>query len=909
MNLQGTQDELRSQLRLLLTDPSLLDYQCTCTFRGLDAAGRGALTLPDVAPLLRTLLAAAGRTASAQAELEVWDRHCDGQMRHMTAPQFKALVRALFEDVIRAPGPVNKPPAAVHKPYPAVPLPVAGLPAAGGRSAVAPQPPPEVPRPPSPAAAPPEESPLAPRRNGPVTAAPAAIPAATRAQSREAAPQPGRIAPTTPGGSGRRPMTVTQDAARSPPPPSSARRAMSRERAPSNSGARAAGGSEQGPGKAHEGDGRRGDVLTSAFERLPPQAKEVITSARSPLALSLSADRLEGRTTVLTSLEAALQRSHELVAALKPGQLFEDPEFGPTAGDPRGARALSCGDLRPGDAPTLPPPDVVSWLRPREILQSAAFLGDLREVRLGAFGDGWLVGALGVLALSVSLLFGRDDGYQEWEQIGVFPRLFWDPALRERGLYCIRFHKYGQWLYVIIDDRLPCEQATRAPLCAQAFGREDGSFLSWASLIEKAYAKLHGSYASLWSGFVDEALRDLTSWPTDKLPSAKYAAWRPPSPGSAVPPTGKDPTELWTTLQTELQAGALLASSRVGDGLGEAGGQEDFVHVDPAVIGLPSGSTPDLFCTGLRRNTAYAVVALEEVGGGRFVRLCDSGAGGSTSRSWCGRWSNGDEAWDANPAVAAALSKPPSSLPPAFVSGGMLPPMVDVGAGCARGRAGSTFWMTFEDWLQIFSHVFVSRPLTDERGWASLQLPGRWTPESCGGTPIDVKSEPALGTPETWARNPQCRLVFPPLQQAPAGAPAAVDGSNRVEVCLSLQQPDARMAPGSAFPFKDRLRELFLCISQLDAADQRLSVFNKRRIVKGGVSLISKRREVLLRTWLPAPGVYAIVPSTWEVDLGGEVAAPFLLSLHVRCASGRFRLEAPASEGWDVPARAVPPQA
>ena len=32
----------------------------------------------------------------------------------------------------------------------------------------------------------------------------------------------------------------------------------------------------------------------------------------------------------------------------------------------------------------------------------------------------------------------------------------------------------------------------------------------WGPLLEKAYAKLHGSYASLTSGEIDEALSDLT---------------------------------------------------------------------------------------------------------------------------------------------------------------------------------------------------------------------------------------------------------------------------------------------------------------------------------------------------------------------------------------------------------------
>ena len=39
-----------------------------------------------------------------------------------------------------------------------------------------------------------------------------------------------------------------------------------------------------------------------------------------------------------------------------------------------------------------------------------------------------------------------------------------------------------------------------------------------------------GSYSSLWEGFIDDAIEDLTSWPVDKVQISKYAdpskAWR-----------------------------------------------------------------------------------------------------------------------------------------------------------------------------------------------------------------------------------------------------------------------------------------------------------------------------------------------------------------------------------------------
>lgn len=59
----------------------------------------------------------------------------------------------------------------------------------------------------------------------------------------------------------------------------------------------------------------------------------------------------------------------------------------------------------------------------------------------------------------------------------------------------------------MIDDHIPC--AHKNP----AFTRANGNEL-WVLLIEKAWAKLYGSYAKIESGFCNEALRDLTGAPT-----------------------------------------------------------------------------------------------------------------------------------------------------------------------------------------------------------------------------------------------------------------------------------------------------------------------------------------------------------------------------------------------------------
>ena len=62
-----------------------------------------------------------------------------------------------------------------------------------------------------------------------------------------------------------------------------------------------------------------------------------------------------------------------------------------------------------------------------------------------------------------------------------------------------------QWRYVHIDDRIPCDLKKR-PLFAKGSDPNE----TWVMLLEKAYAKLHGAYGNLQTGFIDYGLRDLT---------------------------------------------------------------------------------------------------------------------------------------------------------------------------------------------------------------------------------------------------------------------------------------------------------------------------------------------------------------------------------------------------------------
>ena len=83
---------------------------------------------------------------------------------------------------------------------------------------------------------------------------------------------------------------------------------------------------------------------------------------------------------------------------------------------------------------------------------------------------------------------------------GVYPPIF--HKYRQVGLYVIRIFKNFNWVYVLIDERIIVDKLTKKPV----FGKCVSNNELWVSLIEKAYAKMHGCYENLISGYVDEGI-------------------------------------------------------------------------------------------------------------------------------------------------------------------------------------------------------------------------------------------------------------------------------------------------------------------------------------------------------------------------------------------------------------------
>ncbi|XP_068186538.1 calpain-1 catalytic subunit-like [Antennarius striatus] len=134
----------------------------------------------------------------------------------------------------------------------------------------------------------------------------------------------------------------------------------------------------------------------------------------------------------------------------------------------------------------------VEWLRPHDLNPDPSFIEDgtsRLDFKQGDVGNCWFLSSIGALTLHnglVAQVVPHDQSFKN-DYTGIFHFRFW---------------RYGKWVDVVIDDLLP----TRNSEPVSVSSRSQKEF--WAPLLEKAYAKICGSYKDMIAGNPPEALKD-----------------------------------------------------------------------------------------------------------------------------------------------------------------------------------------------------------------------------------------------------------------------------------------------------------------------------------------------------------------------------------------------------------------
>ncbi|XP_032518816.2 calpain-2 catalytic subunit-like isoform X1 [Danaus plexippus] len=376
------------------------------------------------------------------------------------------------------------------------------------------------------------------------------------------------------------------------------------------------------------------------------------------------------------------------------------------------AAASSLGDRRLASR--------TSWIRPHEICPRPRFLGDAAleaglsndqledepaelqaarwDVRPGAAGD-----ALSLAAAALS------------HTPRLLARVAPPHSFRTRytGKFRFRFWVFGSWREVVVDDLLP----TRGGVLLTARGGLLDDFT--LPLLEKAYAKLQGSLASLRGCGAAQVLQDLTG--------AVVQSFSPPRQPRSL---------LLQVLHSAVPRSTLLVAS-----------------TERGTSGLMPGRA--YLVTGLAR--------VRETGGeGALVRLLAAGG----PAAWSGAWSRGSPEWRA---------LPPADLD--LLAGRLTHPGHFWMSFQEFARLFSRLELVHigpDDWL-------LEPALHARRPWRAVLARRRWRRGyNAGGPPActrTVHANPQFHVHVPRSESGKCHVVVSVTQQySPAGSPDRLHG-------------------------------------------------------------------------------------------------------------------------------------
>ncbi|XP_072342756.1 calpain-3-like isoform X7 [Scyliorhinus torazame] len=498
---------------------------------------------------------------------------------------------------------------------------------------------------------------------------------------------------------------------------------------------------------------------------------------------------------------------------LRKGVLFEDEEF------PANDSSLFC---------TKDMPFKLEWKRPPEICDNPKFIiggASRTDICQGDLGDCWFLAAIACLTLNEKLLYRvvpRDQYFTE-NYAGIFHFQFW---------------RFGDWVDVTVDDRIP----TFNNQLVFTKSAERNEF--WSALLEKAYAKLNGSYEALKGGNTTEAMEDFTGGvteffemkeaPKDLYKILKKATDRGSLMGCSIDEGLFRGTGI--TPQAQIQRfllNAVIAPDRSKSKVGDQSKNLDDIPTRSFVPLQFETRT----ASGLVKGHAYSVTSVDEVTYKsqkvKLLRLRNPWG----AVEWNGSWSDKAREWSEIEKIQKQRLQ-------------------------HQMKEDGEFWMSFDDFKRNFTKLEICNLTPDALGddklhkWTVSINEGRWVKGcSAGG---------CRNYPDTFWTNPQYRLKLCEEDDDPDVSEVLCT------FVVALMQKNRRKERRVGITFHTIGFAIYEVPKEMQGNKQHLPKdFFLYQASKCRSKSYINLREVSQRFSLP-PGEYVIVPSTYDPHQEGE---------------------------------------
>uniref|UniRef100_A0A8C6LIJ1 Calpain-3 n=1 Tax=Nothobranchius furzeri TaxID=105023 RepID=A0A8C6LIJ1_NOTFU len=439
----------------------------------------------------------------------------------------------------------------------------------------------------------------------------------------------------------------------------------------------------------------------------------------------------------------------------------------------------------------------IVWKRPKEICENPQFIvggASRTDICQGDLGDCWLLAAIACLTLNEKLLFRVVPQEQSFSE-------------NYAGLFHFQFWRYGDWVDVVIDDRIP----TFNNQLVFTKSAERNEF--WSALLEKAYAKLHGSYEALKGGNTTEAMEDFTGGVTEFY-EMKEA-----------------PKELYKIMKKALERGSLMGCSIDVRLFNLSQIKRSLFLLYVWFQSLVPARFETRTVTGLVKGHAYSVTAVDEHKDSkvRLVRLRNPWG----QVEWNGPWSDNSKEW-------TTLSKDEKDKLQ------------------HQSAEDGEFWMSFEDFKKNYTKIEICNltpdALEDDKihKWTVSVNEGRWVRGcSAGG---------CRNYPDTFWTNPQYRLRLLEEDDDPDDNEV---GCTFVVALMQKNRRKERKMGANLFTIGFAIYEMH---GNKQHMQKDFFLFNSSKArSKSYINL----REVTQRFRLSS-GEYVIIPSTYEPHQEGD---------------------------------------